>query len=231
MERIKQNKLTLISSSIVTLLPMFVGILLWDKLPEQLAIHFDINGNPNQYCSKEMAVFGVSLILLLGHWIIVTIMSKQKPERVPNKVFNCTVWTAPAISLFAGYLCYGNALLMNVDVPFACFIFLGILFLVLGNYLPKVRQNRTTGVRVKWTLESTQNWEHTHRFAGKSMCLCGLLTLILALIKCCTQTDPKPLIIIILLLLVGFLSAPIVYAYLYYKKHNHENNYYNKLSL
>ena len=50
---------------------------------------------------------------------------------------------------------------------------LGLLFLIMGNYLPKFRQNGVIGIRVKWTMENEENWAMTHRFAGKCLMIAG----------------------------------------------------------
>ena len=38
----------------------------------------------------------------------------------------------------------------------------GLLFMIIGNYLPKVKQNNTIGIRVVWTLQDEENWSATH---------------------------------------------------------------------
>ena len=57
---------------------------------------------------------------------------------------------------------------------------LGFLFLVMGNYMPKFRQNGVIGIRVKWTLENEENWAMTHRFAGKCLMIAGCCCILFA---------------------------------------------------
>ena len=61
-------------------------------------------------------------------------------------------------------------------------VFGGLLFLILGNYLPKIRQNRTMGIRLPWTLASGENWTRTHRLAGFLWVAGGLLLILLTLL-------------------------------------------------
>lgn len=64
---IKQNKKMIILTSIVTLLPIVIGLLLWNQLPQSIATHFNFNGQPNGYSSKNFTVFVLPLILLISH--------------------------------------------------------------------------------------------------------------------------------------------------------------------
>ena len=66
---LKRNKKTVVVTTIITVLPMLVGLLLWNRLPEQIATHFDANGNPDGWSSRFVAVFGLPLILLAVHWL------------------------------------------------------------------------------------------------------------------------------------------------------------------
>ena len=60
----KNQKTKLFLSSIITLIPIPIGLFLWNKLPEQVATHWDFNGVPNGWSSKEFAVFGLPLFLI-----------------------------------------------------------------------------------------------------------------------------------------------------------------------
>ena len=89
---------------------------------------------------------------------------------------------------------------------------LGVVFMALGNYLPKCKQNNTIGVRVKWTLESEENWNKTHRFAGKVWLFTGLLIF-------GTMFTPFGESSVVFLVLVLIMSlAPVVYSYCFYRK-------------
>jgi hypothetical protein len=82
--------------------------------------------------------------------------------------------------------------------------------------MPKVKQNRTLGIKISWTLKSEENWNATHRFAGKvwfaggvAMLLCAILFMFIPAEVC---------VWILLPLTVGFVFAPMIYSYVYYKK-------------
>ena len=63
----KRNKNKVILSSIVVLLPMVIGLLIWNQLPKDVATHFSFNGQPDGYSSKEFAVFVLPLIIFVIH--------------------------------------------------------------------------------------------------------------------------------------------------------------------
>ena len=107
---------------------------------------------------------------------------------------------------------YGIALGKTWDVNSIMPIFMGILFTVIGNYLPKCTRNTTVGIRVIWALNNEENWNATHRFAGKVWVAGGLLTLSSALLP--TKIGYP----IMILALLGTAFGSILYSYLYYRK-------------
>ena len=57
---IRQNKKMLLLTSIITLLPVFIGLFLWNQLPDSVATHFGLDNQPDGYSSKAFAVFGLA---------------------------------------------------------------------------------------------------------------------------------------------------------------------------
>ena len=89
---------------------------------------------------------------------------------------------------------------------------MGLMLLVVGNYLPKCRQNYTVGIKVPWTLASKENWDATHRLAGKLWVAGGVVILLLA-IQPWIPAFPMSLVI---MLAVTFV--PMIYSFVYYIK-------------
>ena len=87
------------------------------------------------------------------------------------------------------------------------------MFILVGNYFPKIRQNRTMGIKVKWALENEENWNATHRFGGKVWVICGFACLLGALFPFSGAGTA--------LMVISILSAaavPTLYSYLYYRR-------------
>ena len=110
-----------------------------------------------------------------------------------------------------GVTIYGTALNWPwVNINFMANLLLGVIFIVIGNYLPKCRQNYTVGIKVPWTLASEANWDATHRMAGKLWVAGGVLILLLAI----QPWIPAFPISLVLILAVTFI--PMIYSFVYY---------------
>lgn len=86
-EFLKEYKMSLISGSILTISPSLAGILLWDRLPEKIATHFDQHNLANGWSSKPMAVFGIPFLLLLIHLFCVFLQPMIQREKISTGVF------------------------------------------------------------------------------------------------------------------------------------------------
>ena len=166
----------MIIASIVTILPVLVGIICWRRLPDVMATHFGINNEADGFSSKAFAVFGLPAILLAVLWIAALIISHDpKRQNISPKMFSLGLWIVPVLSLFAAATIYPVNLGYELDIIFFAELFLGLLFIMIGNYLPKARQNYTIGIKIPWTLANEENWNRTHHFAGYLWMICGIL--------------------------------------------------------
>ncbi len=212
-QTIKQNKWRILISSIMILLPIIVGVVFWNELPEQMATHWGIDGNANGWSSRFFAVFALPLMILLVHWICLffTLMDKRNREQ-NKKALGMIFWMAPVISWFANaaiyFTAFGNEFCPDAAMP----VLIGIAFVVIGNYLPKCKHNYTLGIKVKWALEDEENWNATHRFGGKMWVVGGLLMMAGVFFS-----EPFISYIMIVAMLV-LVVVPIVYSYWYYRK-------------
>lgn len=210
---IKNNKFKLILSSILILSPILVGLIFWNELPYQMATHWGLDGNINHWSSKAFAVFGLPLILLVIHWVCIFFTSYDPKNKNQNKkVLDMVLWILPITSIFSNGVVYATAFCKEVNIKSTVVLLLGIMFIFLGNYMPKCKQNYTMGIKIKWTLANEENWNATHRFAGKLWVIGGLL--IIACIFLPDHIVPWFLLVFIVILVV----IPIIYSYIYYKK-------------
>lgn len=102
-----KSRKTLFITTILCLLPILMGIILYDQMPAQIATHFNSQGVPNGYSPKEFAVFGLPIFLammnLLVHGIIAQDLKKDKVSKILNEI---TKWIAPVLSLIINPLMY-----------------------------------------------------------------------------------------------------------------------------
>lgn len=210
---IKKNKGKLLLSSMVILLPMIFGLIVWKKLPEQMTTHWGASGNADGWSSRNFAVFGIPLFLLLVHWLCIIFTWKDpKNKNQNNKIFGVVLGICPVVSLLAGIMIYAEALGKTIEPYFLASLFVGLFFVIIGNYLPKCKQNHTIGIKVKWALENEENWNATHRFAGKAWVIGGILIMACSFMPEETSTYVLLFLIIALALLTGG------YSYCYSKK-------------
>ena len=164
---IKNNLKILIITSIIILLPILAGVALWNQLPESVPIHWNAAGEVDGWASKTMAVFGLPVILLAIQWIgVVATFSDPKKQNHPQKILALVFWLVPVLSLILMAATYFSAMGQDVRIEFIVYMMLGLLFVFVGNYLPKCKQNYTIGIKIPWTLHSEENWNRTHRLAG-----------------------------------------------------------------
>ena len=208
---IKKNKGMLILTSIIMLVPMAIGLLLWNRLPEQIPSHWDINGNIDGWSSKAFAVFFFPSLLLAIHWLCVIASSLDpKHKNYHPKMLRLVLWICPVISLVLNSLVYAVALGYALNVEIILPLLVGIMFLIVGNLLPKCRQSYTMGIKLPWTLNNEDNWNKTHRFAGKLWVIGGVTVIATAFLGSFW---------LLLGVLIVMVVVPTVYSYLHYRKH------------
>ena len=209
----KHTKLNIILSCIVLLSPMIFGMIVWNKLPASMPIHWGVNGEADRWSSKPFAVFVLPLLILAIHGICIFASRKDfRDKKQSPKVMGLVLWICPLLSVMANSLTYAISLGKEINVLFVVSLTMGALFVLIGNYLPKCQQNRTVGIRIIWTLKNEANWNATHRFAGKVWVIGGLLLMASSLLP--YSILPWAMIA----LLVVFISLPVLYSYRFYRK-------------
>ena len=210
---IKKHKWQLIITSIIILLPIVTGLLIWNHLPEQIVTHWSGNGEPDGWSGRGFTILGMPSIFFVVHWICVFFTAcDSKNKNQSSKVFNMVLWILPIISLLVCGFTFAIALGNDVNIGMMVRVLLGLMFLLLGNYMPKCKQNHTIGVKVTWTLRNEENWNKTHRFTGRLWVLGGLILL-------ATMFVPMENFMYVFLPLIFITAlAPMIYSYAYYKK-------------
>ena len=207
---IRRNKTKLILTSFVILIPIIIGMILWNQLPDTIATHWGINNEPDGYSSKAFAVFALPLLLFAVHWICV-FATKLDPKikNINHKMFSIVLWICPAISIVMNTMVYLIALGKEIRFVSGVIIFMGLLFIIIGNYLPKCRQSYTMGIKLPWTLNDEENWNKTHRMTGALWVIGGIVICAPAIFES---------FIIFFSIVVVMMIVPTVYSNLHYKR-------------
>ena len=203
----KTNKKLLALTSIVILLPMIWGLIIWKQLPNQISIHFNLAGQANNFQSKPLAVFGLPVFLLLVHLFVIFMIGRDPKNFTMNeKMGKVIYWLTPIVSLSVFYLIYSKALGSMTNPSIFVSALLGLIFVMMGNYMPKLKVNHTVGIRLPWTLQSEDNWHKTHRLAGKLWVVGGLILLLESGLQFAV-----PYVMGIVILTIVFI--PVMYSY------------------
>lgn len=211
----REHKMLLVITSVIILLQTMVGVALWDQLPDQIATHFNFRNEPDGWSSKAFTVFGMPLVLLALHWVglLVSCSPNHQMKNYNGKIKYLLLLIIPATSLLMMLICYGYALDAPLNTGRIVLVFLGLLFAVTGNYIPKVRRNYSVGIKLPWTMADDENWNKTHRMAAPIWVVCGIVLIICGLLDYTKWGAFIPVLIMILL--------PSVYSFaLHLKKKN-----------
>lgn len=208
----KKYRKTLIITTIIILLPVLAGVILWNKLPEQFPIHFNTAGEVDGWSSKIFGVFGLPLILAAFQWLCALGSLKMDPkaQNLEGKVFSLVLWIIPVMSVVLNALVYCTALGMDMNVQIIMPLLVGLLMVIIGNWLPKCKQTYTLGIKLPWTLADETNWNRTHRFAGPIWVVCGMVIMVCGLIG-------GAFLWLMPVAFVVMIAAPTVYSYLLFK--------------
>lgn len=212
----KPSKKWILASFAFYLIPLTAALIFYNQLPDTLPMHFNIHNQPDSWLPKPLGLFGSLAAMMLLHFFALFITFKDpKNRRNTPQMLRIVTWIIPVISS----LVLGNIMLysldVSVDVGLVMKAGMGILFVIIGNYLPKCKQSYTLGIRTPWTLNSNENWHRTHRFAGFVWTFCGVLIL-------CTMFFD--VFASFFLLVCIMIVLPMIYSYLYFIKEEKNKN-------
>ncbi len=193
-------------TSFVCLSPIILGILIWDKLPDVMPIHFDINGNPDNFASKEFTIVGLPVLMVLFQGIICLVSDLNvKKHGINKKIEAVTKWILPVITIVLQFATFGMVLGYSVDMRIIAAVIVGVEFLFLGNYLPKMDYIKN------YKLEP-EKAKKINRFRGYEMVVMGILFLF------CIFLPPMATVVCLMLLIPCTLIGVIYGIYVAKKK-------------
>ena len=186
------------------------AIVVYPSLPAQVPTHWGMDGQVDDYTEKMPGAF-LAPVLGLGIWLLLVGLRRIDPRSRNYDRFDDTFWLiGNVLGVFMAGITVatlGYALGWPIAMERVVLGGVGLLLLVLGNVMPRLRSNFWMGVRTPWTLSSDQVWRDTHRVAGRTMVAGGLITLLALLF---------PGEYRIWIALAGFVIAgfiPVVYSY------------------
>ena len=190
-----------------------VAIILYPNLPEQIPTHWNLEGEVDDYTAKPWGVAMLPLAAILV-FVIMRLIPVISPKGFRTDKFMdvIDVFTVTLV----GFMC-GVAVLVlleangqDVRINEMIFTGVGLLFIVLGNYMGKVRKNFFIGIRTPWTLASDEVWSRTHRLGGKVLILIGLFMILNSFVRFSERWLISAIVIVALI--------RVVYSYVIYRK-------------
>jgi immunity protein, SdpI family len=193
-----------------------VSLAVFDRLPDSMAVHWDLAGNPNGWMPKTVGAFITPGIILVS-WLTLRLAPLIDPRR-PNyekftSAYDLTVAALLAMVFVMHLVLLAVALGYPLPVVRIAPALIGAVFVVVGNVMPRARSNFMFGIRTPWTLSNERVWARTHRLAGYTMTGAGVVMILSAALL-----PPDLLGAVIVAAIVAALVAPAVYSYLTFRR-------------
>lgn len=174
--KIRFTKISKISVILSILIVIIFNLTFYSKMPDMVPNHWNFDGEVDGYTTKFNGFILLPIALVLSG-IFLNFMLDNDPKNKNQKNMAITIGkiSMPGILLLIMVLQTVFGLGMEFDVNLVVNFLLGILFIAIGNYLPKAKRNYTVGIKLPWTLNSDENWNKTHRLGGILFILAGIL--------------------------------------------------------
>lgn len=193
-----------------------LSIAAYGQLPDPMPTHWNIHGQVDGYASRLVGAF-LNPLIMLAIAVMIPVLPKIDPRGRNYEKFGMaylTMMHATITLLFVVHLfALASALGMNVPIARLAPAAVGLLLIVIGNLLPRVRSNWMVGIRTPWTLSSDRVWERTHRMGGYLMMGLGVLLLL--------ATPFAPVSATVILIVGGALVVVLgvtIYSYVLWKQ-------------
>ena len=207
---------------IIALIPLAYLLYFWNTYPDTVPLHWNIKGEVDRMGSKENLILIPFLLPVLCYFVLTVaplIDPKGKLSQMGDKYFNIKFLLTLLMSALALYILNSAKTQNNTNLNFVT-VFIGLLFLLFGNYFQALKHNYFIGIRTPWTLNSEWVWKKTHSLAGKLWVVGGLCIL------CAGFVLNSTLNFIVFCIISGILVLiPLIYSFILYKKENSPSNH------
>lgn len=224
---------------VISIFSLVLTAIVLQFMPDSVPMHYDLAGNIDRWGSKyENIIFPVIILLLSLHWHLFTAHYEKKAAKASvekecaEALSNAKVMKIVGVSMAAmftvmqGFILYNaymeanvNAARTYVDIGKIFYILIGVMLIILGNYMPKTKKNHIAGVRVSWSMYNDATWMKSNRFGGVSIMIAGLSIII-------TTVFVRSAIAVVLLLVYILVATAItlIYSHKIYKTELSKNN-------
>lgn len=198
----------------------FIGICFsYRYLPSKIPTHWNASWEIDKLSDKKY-IFVIGLFPILSI-VLFDILPKIDPKREnykrQGKVYQIMTATIVFLMIILDWITVAAALQLNLRIEEILPISMGIIFVVMGNYMPLLKSNFFVGIKNPWTLTNDDVWRKTHKVGGYVFVISGILMIIMAFIQNTSFNMIGISVLIIGLLLVN------VYSYILFRKTQESN--------
>ena len=213
---------------IISVIPLILTGIAIQFMPDSVPMHYDMSGKIDRWGSKyENIIFPIFILLITLFWQIFILYYEKKAltastdKECHGAASNAKCLIIVSIStsivfgimqcfiLFGSYLeATKNSTHASVDIAKVSCILLGVLYIILGNYMPKTKKNGTIGVRISWSMYNDVTWAKSNYFGAIALIITGLLTIITSIF-----VNGNLSTILMLIYLAIAVVAILIYSY------------------
>ncbi|BCD25737.1 immunity protein SdpI [Bacillus cereus] len=186
----------------------------WPYLPDTIATHWS-GGKVDGYSSKlygMLSMVGIMIVL----YIFLNVLPKIDPKKANYEKFSKAFMmmnNGILLLLFVGNIdIITSGLGYNLFINRVPELLVGILFIVIGNYLPQCKPNYFVGIKTPWTLSNEEVWRKTHRFSGKVFVILGIIMILSVFVPVTWKS------FVMVVVIIGAVGLTMGYSYVAYKK-------------
>ena len=194
-----------------------VAFSLWaaPQLPEQVATHWGVSGEPDGWSSRRTLLVLMPLVAV-GMALLMLVLPKIDPRKASWAQHGSTYWALVNLLIaFFGvmhFLMVGYNLGWPIDITTVVVSAVGVLFAAIGNMMPRMRPNWFMGIRTPWTLSDDTNWRKTHLMGGYLFTAAGVIMVLAALLGL------PGLVFIVGATITLAALVPTIYSYLLWRE-------------
>ena len=167
-------------------------------MPDSVPMHYDMSGNIDRWGSRyENLIFPIIILAMSLFWALFIRFYEKKADKASDEKESASARSnakvlgivgmsqAAMFTVMQGFLLYGayteavsGAERQSIDIGKVSCILMGIIFIVLGNFMTKTRINGAVGVRISWSMYNDNTWRKSNRFGALAIMIAGVPTII-----------------------------------------------------
>lgn len=209
------NKKSDIYNLVLIVCAFLLTIVFYNKLPDLIPIHWNASGEIDGYGPKIFGAFMAPVIMIFT-WTGMKYLPKIDPRKNNYEKFEKSY--SVIVSLLITFFLVIHVVILIAAMGYEVSVdkivpsIVGILFIVIGNYLPKSKSNYFYGIKTPWTLSSNVSWRKTHRLGGKLFIISGVVIILSSFFL-----DGNVKIVTVMIAIFATVIVPLIGSYFYAK--------------